>query len=63
MPVTKPPVPIVATVVLLLAHEPPLVPSRRVIDDPAHIEEEPVIETGEEWTVRVVVIRHPVDRL
>ena len=52
-PLTMPDVPIVATVVLLLLHTPPVVASLNVVVEPAHTVAVPVIfDTG--TTVNVV---------
>jgi hypothetical protein len=52
--------PAVATVVLLLLHRPPPTPSVSVVVRPVHIDVIPVIGVGEELTVTVVVVEHPV---
>ena len=59
-PVTTPvPVPTVATVVVLLAHLPPGVPSLRVLACPAHIVVMPVIGSGLAFTDIMVYVVQP----
>lgn len=56
-PVTIPELrPMVAIVVSLLLHVPPVVPSVRVIVEPTHTRDGPVIGIGAERTVSVEVI-------
>ena len=51
---------IVATVVVLLLHAPPVVISLNVVTSPAHISAGPMINDGKEITFRVVVAEQPV---
>lgn len=61
MPVTTPDeVPMVAMVVILLLHVPPLAASLRVVVLPWHTLVIPVIAGGGGVTVTVPVIEHPV---
>ena len=55
-----PPEVIVATPVLLLLHEPPVVASLSVIVDPTHTVEGPDMEGAVEETVIVLVAMHPL---
>jgi hypothetical protein len=52
--------PIVATLVVLLLHVPPVVASCTVTVEPGHIGVFPVIAAGSAITVTVAVVRHPV---
>jgi hypothetical protein len=59
-PVTIPvPVPTVATVVVLLVHLPPVVPSLRVLVCPAHMLVIPVIGNGLAFTVITELVIQP----
>ena len=61
MPVTSPdPVPIVATVVVPLAHVPPGEVSASVVVRPAHTVAVPVITAGSALTKNGYVMVHPV---
>jgi hypothetical protein len=56
-PYTMPVVdPTVATVVAELLHVPPAVPSLKVMVEPAHIEEAPLMAVGDGITVSVAVV-------
>jgi hypothetical protein len=61
-PVTTPPVPMLATDVLLLLHTPDGVGSVRVVVPPTHTLDAPLIPatTGSAFTVTVVVVVQPV---
>jgi len=60
-PVTTPvPETTVATVVVLLDHVPPVVPSVNVIVDPAQKGDEAEIPAGAKFTVTMLVTPHPV---
>ena len=50
----------VATVVLPLAHVPPVVPSVKVIVEPTQNGDEPGIADGNAFTVTTVVVKQPV---
>lgn len=59
-PVTTPDAePIVATLVLLLVHRPPIVPLLNVVVDPSHTVVLPEIATGVWFTVILIVAAHP----
>ena len=45
---------------LLLAHEPPPVPSVSIVVNPAHTFNVPDMDAGKELTVTAVVVTHPV---
>ena len=60
-PLTVPPVPTVATEVLLLVHEPPDVASVRLVVPPAHTAVVPVIDDGAALTVTVTETLQPVE--
>ena len=63
-PVTNPVIlPTPATVVLLLLHVPAGVASLRLIVAPAHTALLPVMFSGEENTVSVAVVIHPVESI
>ena len=60
IPVSKPDVaPIVATVVLLLLHEPPEMVFPKVVELPVHMAVLPVIAPGNVWTVMFRVATQP----
>jgi hypothetical protein len=63
LPVTKPAVLMVATVVALLLHAPPEVRSVSCVVAPAHTARLPVIATGTGFTVTVVVIEQPASEI
>jgi len=62
-PLTAPPVPTVATVVLLLLHVPPAVASVNEVILPAHTARVPVMGAGENVTNTVVVVMQPVGKV
>jgi hypothetical protein len=60
-PVTTPvPLTTVATVVVPLDHVPPVVPSVKVIVEPAQNDVEVEMATGNPFTVTIVAAEHPV---
>ena len=59
-PVTIPDtLPIAATLVLLLLHMPPVIPSFKTIDDPAHKVAAPLIKDGVAYTVTSALEEQP----
>ena len=60
IPVTMPlPMPTIATVVLLLVQVPKAMASLKVIEEPSHTDERPVITAGAGVTVITIVVVHP----
>ena len=59
-PVTTPPVPTVASVLLLLLHVPPVVVLPNVVVNPAQTVGVPVIPEGNVFIVTGSVVKHPV---